>query len=543
MSSAHLRRLLQRAAAVAGAVLLVAGCGLDSHSDGATAVAPDAVTADPALVHTATGTVRGTVNPDLRFFGGIPYAAPPLGPLRFRPPAPAPTWDGARDGAKPGARCIQDPKGDLEMGRNSSEDCLTLNVWTPPVQASGERRPVLVWLHGGGFINGSSSIYNSTRLTTRGDIVVVTVNYRLGALGFLAHPALGTGPDVGNYGLADQQAALRWVRDNIAAFGGDPGKVTIAGESAGGMSVCDHLVAPESAGLFRGAIIASGPCQAQGALAEATRSSLAYASAAGCGDPAVAADCLRGLPVDKLRKPVWYYGIGENMLSGPVSGTTLLPVDPMRAISTGGAARVPVMIGTTRDEFTLFVALQYLRAGKRFHADGYPHLLQSTFGADAAAVAERYPLNRYGGSAAVAYSTAVTDGAFACVADRIGDALVADAPVYGYEFADPAPPTPDPLRHLPFPVGASHSLDLRYIFNMGGAPPPAPEQVALSDQMIDYWSSFVRDGRPSADGAPEWPQLTGGDHDSRMSLRPDGSRLVTDYDQVHQCAFWASLQH
>jgi para-nitrobenzyl esterase len=541
--STHPRRLLQRAAAVAAVVLLVAGCGLDSHSDGATATAPDAAKSDPALVHTASGTVRGTVDPDLRFFGGIPYAAPPLGLLRFSPPAPAPTWDGARDAANPGARCIQDPKGDLEMGRNTSEDCLTLNVWTPPVRSSGERRPVLVWIHGGGFINGSSGIYNSTRLTTRGDIVVVTVNYRLGALGFLAHPALGAGPDVGNYGLADQQAALRWVRDNIAAFGGDPGKVTIAGESAGGMSVCDHLVAPESDGLFRGAIIASGPCQAQGTLPEATRAGLAYAAAAGCGDPADAADCLRRLPVDKLRKPVWHYGIGENMLSGPVSGTTLLPVDPMRAMTTGAAARVPVMIGTTRDEFTLFVALQYLRAGKRFHADAYPHLLQSTFGADAAAVAEQYPLNRYNGSAAIAYSTAVTDGAFACVADRIGDALVADAPVYGYEFADTAPPTPDPLRQLPFPVGASHSLDLRYIFNMGGAPPPTPEQVALSDQMIDYWSSFVRDGRPSADGAPEWPAMAGTDHDSRMSLRPDGSRVVTDYDQLHQCAFWAGLQH
>ncbi|WP_375538411.1 carboxylesterase/lipase family protein [Mycolicibacterium sp. CBMA 234] len=543
MLPAPSRRLLRRAFAVAAATLLVAGCGLDSHSDGATAAAPDAATSDPALVHTTAGTVRGAVHSELRFFGGIPYAAPPLGPLRFSPPVPAPAWDGVRDAGKPGARCMQDPQGDLEMGRNTSEDCLTLNVWTPPMRDSSQRRPVLVWIHGGGFINGSSNIYNSTRLTTRGDIVVVTVNYRLGALGFLAHPALGNGPDVGNYGLADQQAALHWVRDNIAAFGGDPEKVTIAGESAGGMSVCDHLAAPASAGLFRAAIIASGPCQAQVALPAATRSSLAYAGAAGCGDPAVAADCLRRLPVDKLRKPVWYYGIGENTLSGPVTGTTLLPVDPMQAITAGAAARVPVMIGTTRDEFTLFVALQYIRAGKRFHADGYPKLLAGTFGADADAVAQHYPLDRYKGKAALAYSAAVTDGAFACVADRIADAQVANAPVYGYEFDDPAPPTPDPLRRLPFPIGASHSLDLRYIFDMGGAPPPTPEQRVLSDQMIDYWGAFVTTGRPSAEGAPEWPALAGGERDSWMSLRPDGSRVVDDFEQVHQCAFWESLQH
>ncbi|MDR3660753.1 MAG: carboxylesterase family protein [Mycobacterium sp.] len=542
MSPAHPPRPLRRALALAAAVLLVAGCGFDRRSGGAPAVTPEAATSDPALVHTASGTVRGVLSPGLRFFGGIPYAAPPLGTLRFRPPAPVTPWDGVREANASGARCLQDPQGDLERGRNTSEDCLTLNVWTPAVRATGDRRPVLVWIHGGAFINGSSGIYNSTRLTTRGDIVVVTLNYRLGALGFLAHPALGAGPDVGNYGFADQQAALRWVHDNISAFGGDPDKVTIAGESAGGMSVCDHLVAPGSAGLFRAAIIASGPCQAQVALPEATRASLAYASAAGCGDSANAADCLRALPVDKLRKPVWYYHIGENSLSGPVTGTALLPVDPMQAASTGAAARVPVMIGTTRDEFTLFAALQYLRAGKRFHADGYPQLLASTFGTDADAVAAHYPLDRYNGRAAIAYSAAVTDGAFACVGDQIGDALVADAPVYGYEFNDPAPPTPDPLRHLPFPIGASHSLDLRYIFDMGGAPPMTPEQKALSDQMIDYWSAFVTMGRPNAKGAPEWPQLSGDDQDKRMSFRPDGSRVVGDFDQLHQCAFWAGLK-
>lgn len=437
---------------------------------------------------------------------------------------------------------MQDLQGDLEMGRNSSEDCLSLNVWTPPAQPAGARKPVMVWIHGGAFINGSAGIYHSTRLVTRGDVIVVTVNYRLGALGFLAHPALGNGPDVGNYGLADQQAALRWVHDNIAAFGGDPGKVTIAGESAGGMSVCDHLVAPASAGLFQAAIIQSGPCQAQVTLPEAQSASLAYARSVGCGDPAAAAACLRRLPVEKLRKPVWYYHVGDDSLSGPVTGTTALPVDPMQGFEAGSTARVPVLIGTTRDEFTLFVALQYLKSGKRFSTAGYPHLLSSTFGDNADAVAEQYPLSRYHGSAASAYAAAVTDGAFSCVGDRIADSLAANMQVYAYEFNDPAPPTPDPLRHLPFPLGASHSLELRYTFDMGGAPPMSPEQAALSDQMIDYWTSFVRTGKPSADGAPQWPALTGDEGEQRMSLQPDGSRVVADFDQIHQCAFWEGLK-
>jgi carboxylesterase type B len=201
------------------------------------------------VVRTTAGLVRGVTATDYRFFAGIPYAAPPVGPLRWQPPAPVQPWSGLRDATRPGARCIQDIAGDMDRNHATGEDCLTLNVWTPP--SSKDAKPVLVWIHGGGFVNGSGEVYDARRLASRGDIVVVTLNYRLGALGFLAHPALGPAGQVGNYGLADQQAALRWVRDNIANFGGDPGKVTVAGESAGGMSVCDHLVAPGSAGLFR----------------------------------------------------------------------------------------------------------------------------------------------------------------------------------------------------------------------------------------------------------------------------------------------------
>jgi para-nitrobenzyl esterase len=514
---------------------MVAGCtsaGSPERPDPATA-------SDPAVVHIASGTLRGTVEPDHRLFAGIPYAKPPLGPLRWRPPAPAVPWQGERAATRSGPRCLQDPGSDLELGRQTDEDCLTLNVWTPPV--AHEKRPVMVWIHGGAFVNGSGALYDARRLAARGDIVVVTVNYRLGTMGFLAHPALGEPGDVGNYGLQDQQAALRWVRDNIADFGGDPDKVTVAGESAGGMSVCDHLVAPDSAGLFRAAIIQSAPCQAQATLPVAERRSLDFAADLGCADPATAAACLRALPADKLRKPVWFVGIGADDLTGPVTGTRALPVDPVRAIADGGAARVPVLIGTTRDEFTLFVAMRYLH-GDRYAADQYPGLLADTFGADAAQVEGRYPIDRYGSDprtgVPLAYAAAVTDGDFACLADRMARQLAGRGPVYAYEFNDRRAPTPEALQTLPFPVGASHSLELRYLFDVGGAPPLSPQQETLSEAMVDYWSAFVTAGAPAASGATEWPQFGDGSH---LSLQPGGNRVTKQFAHDHQCAFWADL--
>lgn len=503
--------------------------------------APPSPRTDTSLVHTDAGMVRGVVESDHRLFAGIPYAAPPVGPLRFRPPAPAPSWAGVRDATEPGPRCIQDPGADPEFGKQSDEDCLSLNVWTPSMTASP--RPVMVWIHGGSFTGGSGKIYDAKWLVSRGDIVVVTINYRLGTLGFLAHPALGPPGDVGNYGLQDQQAALRWVRDNIAGFGGDPAKVTVAGESAGGMSVCDHLVAPGSKGLFRAAIIQSAPCGAQAELPTAERRSVDYAARVGCGDPKTAADCLRGLPVDKLREPVTFYDIGDNRLPGPVSRSAVLPVDPVTAIANNDAARVPVLIGTNRDEFTLFVALQYLRLGEVYTAEEYPELLRETFGANAGAVGMRYPPSNYGGNVPSAYAAAVTDGVFACVNERMSDDLARVGPVYAYEFNDRNAPAPEAMRTLPFPVGASHSLELRFIFEAGGAEPLDADQQRLSDQMIDYWSSFISVGSPDAAGLPDWPALGADPHRQPwMSLQPDGSRVVSDFDENHQCSFWANLR-
>jgi para-nitrobenzyl esterase len=505
-------------------VALVAGCARGETT------AVD-VPVDPGVVKSASGPVRGTVAADYRLFSGIPYAAPPIGPLRWQPPGPAPAWTELRDATRPGPRCIQDTSNDVDRS-DTSEDCLTLNVWTPP--PSTDLRPVVVWIHGGGFLNGSGDIYHARRLASRGGVVVVTINYRLGALGFLAHPALGD--DVGNYGLADQQAALRWVRDNIAAFGGDPARVTIAGESAGGMSVCDHLVAPGSKDLFDAAIIQSGPCQAQYDLPTAQRTSLEYAAEAGCGDPAAAAQCLRALPPDKLQPPLFYARIGTEQLSGPVTGTPTLPIDPMTGLAEGRAARVPVLIGTTANEFNLFTALQFVR-GRVIDAANYPELLTEAFGPHAGAVGQRYPPDRFGGSVPLAYSAAATDGIFACVGDRVADALAGAEPVYSYEFDDRDAPAPEPLRAAPFPVGAGHSVELRYLFDIGGAPALSPAQQRLAGEMIDYWSTFATTGSPGSD----WPALRGGDAGERMSLQPDDSRVSTDFEAKHQCAFWASL--
>ncbi len=509
-------------AAALMAVAVMAGCD--------TSTGAERQGADPGLdsgiVHTASGPVRGLVAPGHLLFRGIPYAAPPVGNLRWAPPQPAVPWTELRDASEPGPRCIQDTALDPGTGRRDSEDCLSVNVWSP---RGAQGRPVMVWIHGGGFANGSGDMYDASWLVEKGDIVVVTINYRLGALGFLAHPSLGHG----NYGLLDQQAALHWVRDNISRFGGDPAKVTIAGQSAGAMSVCDHLVARESAGLFRAAILQSGPCQAQATLSEAREVSLRYAAEVGCGDPATAAACLRGLPATALERSPSFFFIGADGLSGPVTGTPELPADPAAVLDATSASRVPILIGTTRDEFTLFAALKFLRSGHAPTAAEYPEELSETFGADAVSVAQHYPLERYGGSVELAYSAAVTDGVFACPADRMGAAIAPHSPVYAYEFNDRTAPTPPPLREVPFPVGASHSLELRYLFDVGGAPALNAVQQRLSDEMIAFWTEFVRSGEPGGD----WPAF--GTDPAWMSLKLGGSEAFTSFRDEHQCDFWA----
>src|SRR5690348_11027687 len=312
---------------------------------------------------TSDGAVRGTTAGAVDEFLGIPYAAPPTGNLRWRPPQPPARWRSVRDATQFGPSCPQPPSPFLAPGP-FSEDCLYLNVYTPALHdrdgdqrlqhgRDGDGRPVLVWIHGGGLTQDASRNYDPAKLAADG-VVAVTINYRLGALGFLAHPALASRPGgpAGNYGLMDQQAALRWVQHNIEHFGGDPDNVAIAGESAGGLSVLDHLVSPGSRGLFHKAIIQSGAFALnQQPLAAAETAGQAFATAAGCpGQTAQTAACLRHLPVDDLVSPNFIE------IPGVVDGKVL--TEPIgTALAAGRFARVPVLNGTNHDEEAIFVSI------------------------------------------------------------------------------------------------------------------------------------------------------------------------------------------
>src|SRR5215218_6208423 len=302
-------------------------------------------TASP-VVTTDRGAVRGTRAGAVDSYLGIRYAAAPVGARRWAPPRPAPRWSGVRFATRYGSRC---PAAASTNGpRSVDEDCLFVNVQRPSRLPAGARRPVYVFVHGGGLVNGSSNQADSAEIVRRSGVVAVTLNYRLGVLGFLAHPALtARNGESGNYGLMDQQAALRWVRRNIARFGGDPTHVTVGGESAGGWSVCVHLVSPGSRGLFHRAMIQSGSCPSRSrSVAEDAGRSLA--EAVHCADPSTVLACLRRTPVGAL------IDAPASGLTLPVRGTSVLPRDPRVAIAQGAFRHVPVVVGATRDEGRTF---------------------------------------------------------------------------------------------------------------------------------------------------------------------------------------------
>ena len=512
------RRLL-RATAVATALavsMLTAPADAEIRAD------------DQPVVETHSGAVRGTTTPTTDVFQGIPYAAPPVGELRWRSPRPPDDWSGVRDATEPGSRCLQQAQGKTR----GSEDCLYLNVEAP--RGHDGDVPVLVFLHGGGFADGAATDYETTRLVENG-AVVVTVNYRLGALGWLAHPRVGD-PAVGNFGLADQRMALRWVRRNIAAFGGDPRNVTLWGQSAGALSTCVQIASPGARRLFDKAIVQSGPCGTPALpRAQAYDRSRHVAAQVGCEPQDI--DCLRGVSDDALldASPP-----GPELRTKstdrtwmPVAGTPLLPVQPIAAFRLGAANGLPLLQGGTQDEMRGFVFGHYDGRNEPLTKAEYRDVVRDLYGRDARAVLARYRPTDHP-TPSVALASALSDeGALQGTCHQLtANDAVRTPTVYAYEFAEPAGRVGD------FPLGAYHTSDLRFLLDSSDsatypAPPLTPEERPLGERMVDAWTTFAESGHPPAG----WPRYR---HGLARSLSTDGAPTV-DLASTHRCGFWRHI--
>lgn len=457
----------------------------------------------PALaaptVRTDTGPVRGATDHGVSAYLGLPYAEPPVGPLRWRPPRPAKPWSGVRPATTFAPACLQTGVSmPGEAPPKTSEDCLYLNIWAPAHRPKGGAA-VIVWIHGGGYANGSAvmPVYWGDRLARKG-VVVVSLAYRLGPLGFLAHPELSAegGGASGNYGLMDQIAALGWVQRNIAAFGGDPGSVTIAGQSAGAMSVSLLMASPRAKGLFQRAIGQSGgvfePLQLAPAyqLAQAEKDGVAYAVSVGARSLAD----LRTLPAEKLLT-------GQaGRVTHPVIEPAVLPLSPYDAFAAGRQNSVPILVGYNADEARSLADVSKVTAAT-FAAD-----LTRAWGPLPPGIAAAYPFTTDDEArrARIALETDLRFGwdmwAWARLQAR------AREPVYFYRF-EQAPPFPPGVRSG---WGASHFADLWYMFDHLDQEPwawtPADRRVAKA--MSSYWVNFARTGNPNGPGLPQWPAFT-----------------------------------
>ncbi|MCI3273579.1 carboxylesterase/lipase family protein [Streptomyces cylindrosporus] len=511
--------------------LTALGCAVAAVLATAWSAAPPTHPAPATTVRTHDGLVRGAAHDGYRTFQGIPYAAPPLGTLRWAPPRPAAGWSGVRDASRPASACPQ-PAGEVPGG-STDEDCLYLNVTTPDGAGPARPRPVIVWLHGGGFTTGAGSSYDAHRMAVRGDVVVVTVNYRLGALGFLAHRGL---PGSGTFGLADQQAALRWVRAEIGAFGGDAHEVTLAGESAGGYGVCAQLASPAAAGLFDRAIIQSGPCTGRAdrpfapssvPLSTARAAGDDLAAKVGCGTGRDVLACLRRVDVSRLLA-------AQDSDQQPAYDTPLLPADPAAAIAAGRFRHAPVLIGNNHDEGNGWAA-GIIQAGHPVNPGTWPDVVAAFFPApgQAKAIVREYPVHRSDGGPV--FGAVIGDADFACPTARTDGLLAAHVPLWRYEFADEHAPPLTPGTP-PFPLGAQHAAELPYLFDLGGRPRElSAAQHRLADTMIDYWARFARTGDPNGPSSPRWPRGT------VLSLAPDHVLPTRTAPARHHCAFWNAL--
>ena len=501
----------------------------------------------PPKVQTSLGPVEGLRRDGADVFLGIPYALPPTGERRLAAPVAAAAWTEPLRATIPPSACPQLPSPDPAGLASSNEDCLYLNVWTP-APASGvtsRGKPVMVWIHGGGFVEGygAAKQYDATHLASSADAVVVTVNYRVGALGFLAASDLDDADArhvSGNYGLLDLQMALRWVARNVSAFGGDPGNVTVMGESAGANAVLGLLASPGSEGLFHRAIVQSATDGAHTLpLKQAERERYAGAlDEIGCGTANTIA-CLRAARPDAFLR----------MTARPtmVQDGLVLPLDPFEAFQQGRFIKVPVLIGTNAKENYLFTARVESDVLKRTMVPGdIPGLLRSSFGDKADAVSAQYrPEANVTASALI--GSALTDRRFSCMANLARTALAAHVPVYGYQLdiADPAQQQPL-VPGSDLPNLSYHTTDLGYVFNNDNdAHALSSRHAALSRMISGYWAAFAAAGEPNAG-----EQNATGDSPARLPWRrftaddrailsiSDTPVMRSDFADEHKCGFW-----
>ena len=534
---------------------------------------PSEPTSAPVIAATANGEVGAVDRLGMRSYFAIPFAAPPVGDLRWAPPAPAQKWNGRLQKTASAAPCLQTSNSPFRLP-GDSEDCLYLDVHAP----TGEGPfPVMVNFHGGNFVTGGTVQYaDPSPLVSKG-VIVVNVGYRLGAMGFLAHPALAQDGAAGNYGIMDQQAALRWVQENIVHFAGDRNNVTIFGESAGGFSVMTHLASPGSKGLFAKAIVQSGnygndrqlSAAQMGAVSTSiVDNAIKAAKAAGAGGIAcdagnVTAACLRSLPDAVVRNQL--AGALAAALSNPVPSVDgkVLPKSVKASFAAGENTKVPLIDGTNQDEYALYVAIS--EAGRRdaasppnrdpantsfsLPAAAYAPTIASLIGGAAnvdALVANFYPLSNYGANPAlqpsIAVSALATDLGFSCPALRTAQRVAAqNTPVWMYEFRDqtaiPSVGVENGKYYLSFPQGAAHSYDLQYLYNLHAL--ANDEQRQLQAAMSRYWTNFARTGDPNKGSAvtASWPAFTGPDKVLGLDVTSGGGvQPLASFEADHKCA-------
>lgn len=496
------------------------------------------------IVETGLGKVQGFEKDGVRVFRGLPFAKPPVGELRFRAPEKPAPWAGVRDATNYGPVSHQPPLmlaalPGMDVGEQS-EDCLYLNVYVPAGASDASPKPVMVWIHGGAFVigAGSQSIYDGCKLARRGDAVIVTINYRLGALGFLdlGQPELAAP----NAGLLDQIAALEWVRDHIGAFGGDAGNVTIFGESAGGMSVGTLLGCPAAHGLFHKAIPQSGSCQAIHADRESsTAITAAVLSGLGMATPNVRE--LREVPIDKLKQVQQNVSFQLLALGGtqllpfqPVVDGHVLPRHPLDEIREGISRDVRVLVGSTRDEWKLFGFMD--PQVRQLDGDKIAERIQQRLPhADGAKIAAGYRRARPELDWPAIWIAIETDRIFRIPAIRVAEAQRAHQPdvfMYLYTWESPG------FGGL---LGACHAIEIPFLFGCLDLPGAdkfigsGPDAERLAERTMDAWLSFARSGDPSSDSLGAWPRYDA----SRRGTMELGARCgVLDDPAGAERALW-----